>query len=87
MKNEFLYIALTKDEQQYFFRFSPGTEAEILQTIITYARDPEYNLDWFDVVLFIKKMRSLMSAGSAGDPAGLFPEETFNLPDDWQDYA
>lgn len=81
MKKEYRYIALTKDEQQYFFRFSTGTETEILQTMISYARDDRYNLDWFDVVLFIKKMRKLMAA--EGNEQELFAEETLNIPEDF----
>jgi hypothetical protein len=44
-------LVLVKDGRRYIFRFAPGDEGPILQSLVDLARDPESGLDWFDAAV------------------------------------
>ena len=41
-------LSLAKGKQKYIFRYTPGSEDQVVDEIMRLADDPETNLDWLD---------------------------------------
>lgn len=41
-------LSLAKGDQKYIFRYTPGSEDQVVDEIMRLADDPETNLDWLD---------------------------------------
>ena len=54
------YIAIVKEPHNYIFTYAPGNESKLFCTVMEYAKNPEHDLDWNDVILFLKKMRQIL---------------------------
>lgn len=58
--NENRQLSLVKGEHHFVFRYLPGFEAQVIQTLAELAEDPDSALDWFDAaVLSVQLGRGL----------------------------
>ncbi len=55
-------LTLIKKGQYYLFRYQPGDEASLIQTLIDKAEDPRCALDWFDAAVLSHQMGHRMAA-------------------------
>jgi hypothetical protein len=62
MSNETRQLTLVKKGQYYLFRYLPGDEAALIQTLIAKAEDPKCPLDWFDAAVLSHQMGHRMAA-------------------------
>ncbi len=54
-------LILTKGEQKFIFRYDKGCEEQLLDTLISQAKDDRMDFDWFDAaVLSFKLTQSLI---------------------------
>lgn len=44
-------LALAKGEQQFLFRYEPGSEEEVLDAFVALANDRKSDFDWFDAAV------------------------------------
>ena len=51
------FMAVVKENHKYLLRFRRGEEMALLKAMVDYAKDDNFNLDWQDVFLFVKKLR------------------------------
>jgi hypothetical protein len=51
-----------KKGQYHLFRYQPGDEAALIQTLIEKAEDPKCSLDWFDAAVLAHQMGHRMAA-------------------------
>ncbi|MEX2671300.1 MAG: hypothetical protein WD294_04225 [Phycisphaeraceae bacterium] len=49
-------LVLSKDTQQWVFRYAPGDEACLLRALAETARDPACEFDWFDAAVLSHQM-------------------------------
>lgn len=49
-------LTLVKKGHYYLFRYTPGEEATLIQTLIDRAQDPSCPLDWFDAAVLSHQM-------------------------------
>jgi hypothetical protein len=49
-------LTLVKKGHYYLFRYAPGDEAVLIQTLIDRAQDPRCPLDWFDAAVLSHQM-------------------------------
>ena len=54
-------LTLIKKGQYYLFRYLPGDEATLIQTLIDKAEDPRCALDWFDAAVLSHQMGHRMA--------------------------
>ena len=54
------YIAIIKGKHNYILRYEGGDEPQLLKRVLDYAKDPTSNLDWQDVVYFIRRIREVL---------------------------
>lgn len=54
-------ISLVKGSQRYVFRYTPGSEPEIIDAFIGLADDVESEFDWFDAAVLSYQMGKQMS--------------------------
>jgi len=50
-------VALGRGEDVYIFRYRKGREAELIATLVEYARNEEMSFSWSDLILILKEMR------------------------------
>ena len=62
MSNESRQLTLIKKGQYHLFRYEPGDEATLIQTLIDKAEDPKSPLDWFDAAVLAHQMGHRMAA-------------------------
>jgi hypothetical protein len=62
MQNESKQLTLIKKGQYHLFRYQPGDEAALIQTLIDKAEDPQSQLDWFDAAVLAHQMGHRMAA-------------------------
>lgn len=62
MANEPRQLTLVKKGQYYLFRYQPGQEAALIQTLIEKAEDPKSPIDWFDAAVLSHQMGHRMAA-------------------------
>jgi hypothetical protein len=62
MANESRQLTLVKKGHYYLFRYMPGDEAALIQTLIEKAEDPKSALDWFDAAVLSHQMGHRMAA-------------------------
>jgi len=55
-------LTLIKKGHYYLFRYMPGDEATLIQTLIDKAEDPRCSLDWFDAAVLSHQMGHRMAA-------------------------
>ena len=67
MPMEMRQLTLVKKGQYYLFRYQPGEEATLIQTLMEKADDPQCPLDWFDAAVLSHQMGHRM----AGEMQGL----------------
>jgi hypothetical protein len=54
-------LTLNKGGQQYLFRYTSGSEGQLLDALVAAATDKKTDFDWFDAaVLSFKLSRTLM---------------------------
>lgn len=58
---ELRQLTLVKKGHYYLFRYAPGTEAELIRTLIEKAEDPQSPLDWFDAAVLSHQMGHRMA--------------------------
>ena len=54
-------LTLVKKGQYYIFRYQPGDEGPMLQTLIEQAESPKSPLDWFDAAVLSHQMGHRMA--------------------------
>ena len=54
-------LTLIKKGQYYLFRYQPGDESVLIQTLIDKAQDPHCALDWFDAAVLSHQMGHRMA--------------------------
>lgn len=54
-------LTLVKKGQYYIFRYQPGDEGQMLQTLIEMAEKPASALDWFDAAVLSHQMGHRMA--------------------------
>lgn len=54
-------LTLVKKGHYYVFRYMPGDEGTLLQTLITLAESPNSPLDWFDAAVLSHQMGHRMA--------------------------
>ena len=62
MANESRQLTLVKKGHYYLFRYMPGDEAALIQTLIEKAENPRCPLDWFDAAVLSHQMGHRMAA-------------------------
>ena len=62
MVKEARQLTLIKKGQYYLFRYMPGDEAALIQSLIEKAEDPRCALDWFDAAVLSHQMGHRMAA-------------------------
>ena len=62
MANECRQLTLVKKGHYYLFRYMPGDEAAVIQTLIERAENPKSPLDWFDAAVLSHQMGHRMAA-------------------------
>ena len=62
MANESRQLTLVKKGHYYLFRYMPGDEAMLIQTLIEKAEDSRCPLDWFDAAVLSHQMGHRMAA-------------------------
>ena len=62
MANEPRQLTLIKKGHYHLFRYQPGDEAALIQTLIEKAEDPKCSLDWFDAAVLAHQMGHRMAA-------------------------
>ena len=62
MVKESRQLTLVKKGHYYLFRYLPGDEAMLIQTLIEKAEDPKCPLDWFDAAVLSHQMGHRMAA-------------------------
>jgi hypothetical protein len=62
MAQESRQLTLIKKGHYYLFRYRPGDEASLIQTLIDQAEDPHSALDWFDAAVLSHQMGHRMAA-------------------------
>jgi len=67
MEVEMRQLTLVKKGHYYLFRYVPGEEAVLIQTLMEKADDPTCPLDWFDAAVLSHQMGHRM----AGEMQGL----------------
>jgi len=55
-------LTLIKKGQYYLFRYQPGDESLLIQTLIDKAQDPQCALDWFDAAVLSHQMGHRMAS-------------------------
>jgi hypothetical protein len=55
-------LTLIKKGQYYLFRYLPGDESTLIQTLIDKAEDPHCALDWFDAAVLSHQMGHRMAS-------------------------
>jgi len=61
MTKETRQLTLVKKGHYYLFRYAPGQEATLIQTLIDKAEDPRSPLDWFDAAVLSHQMGHRMA--------------------------
>jgi len=62
MEKELRQLVLNKGGEKYIFRYQPGSEDALLESLVESAKDSRLEFDWFDAaVLSFKLTHSLMS--------------------------
>ncbi len=54
-------VVLVKRGQRYVFRYTQGEERKLLDDLVTMARDPQCDLDWFDAAVLSHQMGQRLS--------------------------
>jgi hypothetical protein len=54
-------LTLVKKGHYYVFRYQPGDEGTVLQTLIDLAESPKSELDWFDAAVLSHQMGHRMA--------------------------
>ena len=54
---EHRYLSITRDEHKYFFRINGGLRQTVLESAIEFARNPDYNFDFEDVMSLFNRLR------------------------------
>jgi len=62
MANESRQLTLIKKGHYHLFRYQPGEEAALIQTLIEKADDPKSPIDWFDAAVLSHQMGHRMAA-------------------------
>ena len=62
MANECRQLTLVKKGHYYLFKYMPGDEAALIQTLIEKAENPKCPLDWFDAAVLSHQMGHRMAA-------------------------
>lgn len=61
MEKEIKQLVLNKGGEKYIFRYEPGSEDALLESLVDSARDNRVEFDWFDAaVLSFKLTHNLM---------------------------
>jgi hypothetical protein len=60
-KKESRQLTLVKKGHYYVFRYQPGEEGALLQTLIDLAENPSSPLDWFDAAVLSHQMGHRMA--------------------------
>lgn len=55
-------LSLVKNDQRWLFRYRPGEEAQLLETLAEAAKDPAVNFDWFDAAVLCHQMGHRLQA-------------------------
>jgi len=59
--NDSRQLTLVKKGEYYIFRYQPGEEGAMLQTLIEQAENPKGPLDWFDAAVLSHQMGHRMA--------------------------
>ena len=59
---EMRQLTLVKKGHYYLFRYLPGEEAGLIQTLMEQAEDPTCPLDWFDAAVLSHQMGHRMAS-------------------------
>jgi hypothetical protein len=54
-------LVLVKRSQRWVFRYCPGEETNVLQSLAEEAEDPTSNFDWFDAAVLSHQMGDKMA--------------------------
>ncbi len=49
-------LVLQKRDQRWVFRYMPGEESDVLQSLASTAGDPSKDFDWFDAAVLSHQM-------------------------------
>jgi hypothetical protein len=61
MTNATRQLTLVKKGHCHLFRYQPGDEAVLMQTLIDMAEDPKCDLNWFDAAVLSHQMGHRMA--------------------------
>lgn len=62
MATEMRQLTLMKKGHYYVFRYQPGEEAQMIDTLMGKAHDPNCPLDWFDAAVLSHQMGHRMAS-------------------------
>ena len=61
MATEMRQLTLIKKGHHHLFRYQPGEESALMQTLIEMAEDPKCDLNWFDAAVLSHQMGHRMA--------------------------
>jgi len=50
-------VTLGRGKEVYIFRYRKGREAELIATMVEFARNKDLGFSWDDLILILKEMR------------------------------
>lgn len=62
-------LVLVKQGQRYVFRYTPGEEAALLDSLAAMARDPHNDLTWFDAAVLSHQLGCRLSQNLPVSPS------------------
>ncbi len=51
------YVAISRGDHFYIFRYQPQTESELVDALIDCAENESLNFTWLDVLLIMRKLK------------------------------
>jgi hypothetical protein len=61
-------LSLIKGEHRWQFRWAPGDEASLINSVAAMARDPKLPFDWYDAAIICKHITNPIKTGDHAHP-------------------
>src|SRR5262249_43722144 len=71
-------LALLKGEERYIFLYDDRSAEQILQTLGSYAADPELSFSWYDAAVLSQRVRQLRAESDDASPTTSIEETPRN---------
>ena len=71
-------LALLKGEERYIFLYDDNSAEQVLQTLGSYAADPELSFSWYDAAVLSQRVRQLRAESHDAAPSASIDETPRN---------